>query len=1826
MDDAPKLDLGFGTANSKNSGGNFSGFGGWEDGNTGNTGSDWCFNGADIANTGIPDSFAKDTTTDTGAWSFGGNTKNKTKTNTSGFEFGNFGTLEKSVEDEQEAEETNLGDGNVWGGSGKKDKKPKKKGVSDIVGNDPDSNIIGIAPADPESVAEGSSSAWATPTTKKKKGKKGGEDIPPPPPAAPVAPSETAVDEWVGNGNKKEKKKGKKITEVDETTVTIVPESEPIAGDGWGTFGKKEKKKSKKELEKVEELVVVPKDPESEPNLDFGWGNANKNNKKGKKELEKIEEPAITAILDTGADPDSGLGAATKKDKKKGKNDGKIEEPAATAVPEQEPGADIGWGSFAMKEKKKGKKESEKTEELEATKVPGLEPVDDWGFSGNKDKKKGKKSIWDEPEKETRPIVEEDPVSDIKGDTGWGTFGLKKDKKKANKETIEDIPESELEPVVEEKPDLLRAESKKEKKSKKALISEVKEDPLPAIESKAATDAASVAADDDRTGGWGSSDKKKENKKNKRNPAASSKGEEVPSSPPPVPNVPVVPNPSSFDLWGTGKKDKDRKVKKGKVEDPDPGIVAVALDPVDATEEIAEYDWGASSWGNSGKDKKRREKEKEKEKEKEREEEKEKEKAKAEKEEQERRVEEELAANEKEKSKYKGKIGKKAKINTSQETSKTKDLFADSVPNTIPSTEKDNWGSSWGASAKDMKKGKKSMAVDPPPPAPTPPAQGLTPEPEEDLAEDDWGSFAPAKTDSKKDVKKDSKADEPRINKKGAKDKVEEVVDEISQKSPKDDAKKKGPAKEDTPAKAAKSFWGRMATNPASKPKDGGKDKDVLDEDEIVDFIGEPPGKKCAKDSKLSNQNCKESDKVSEDGKSKGLGGKGEDSESKEDVFSLWGSSKKTSGKKTDEAKKEIGTKELANQNNTPKKGISKEIEPPAEDDQPSKTSKPVMSSTKSTAKSSVLQRVKEIEKDNNKAKLFDPIPDVDPEPISKTDKKVGASSKFKDLAPITGDSKRKDLSLEILNNNKTSKDSVPGSFPGEFMDDDFNDLLDESPIEKKESKESSESKKTPKSAKEAKMSSKTLETPESKHPPTPPPEPKEEKPAKKERARVVKDGGATSWGLWGAAAPRKDARKESKSKDDAEVPLPPKKEKTAAPGLSRSKSTRTSKEKDKETVKSDPKSSDSEKQKKTQSRPPKSRGTSFGGLFGTAPSRTKSVRRSSTAASVSKSTSRHEAMDVDATGLPSPPTDEGPEMTAKVAKMMGMGTAKLDRNVSTRGKQKVSGKNIRNAPGEPLKTADASKTAALDPYAIDSDDMVMVNGLHDPIINAPTPKKGTPKEKSSKGRSKVVDPEPSSPIKRSTPDRTRSTRDSKMETSRAKRQSKADNDFDEDMVMVDAVLSEGADAADGPNDMQFITKPKGLQRSATSAKKPDTKIGGLFGAFRKSRRAPEIVDRPKSKGIVEEEVAPRKRTVTGGDDSAKRPRRDDRKRSSAKTDRAAEGFVYGTAGDAAAATDAEEADARREERRAKRAEKDQAAKEAREEALKYEADRRARRREAEKSKIREEKDRKARKEEEAEARRQEDKQARRAARDARRAKDEAEANRDLEDDILKSRSKHHDTNKAEASSSRHQKSDRRRRSYIDNPLSTSQTPDDEEARRLRRDERRAKAPGRMSAAPVEDYFDPRNGARGQENDPYGGNDHTSSWVKSQLSEPPEPLPVEPTIVEPAPDLRAGGGVAADDLMADEYVRRVSHKKPKRVSRMYTDPIADDREERRRRRESRRAEKEGIGSGEGSDERHGMGARRQSDLGGVKLGAGTKTFDGRTGQGKRSSWFQKLGI
>ncbi|KAI4140053.1 MAG: hypothetical protein LQ341_003981, partial [Variospora aurantia] len=1681
--ETPRLDLDFGSdPATKGTGTGFDfGVGGF--GVSWDTGHNWGFSGDGKRVTNNTDSDKKDalgTTDENGSWALG--RQSKKSTTTSGFDFGGFATLDPDGDPQANAG----GDQDDWAAgftaTSKKNSKKNKKGAIEDISNATDTTAIGTAVTDP-TTADDSWNAWGPSSSKKDKSKKKknepeSTDIPPvPPPPPPIPEGPPADDAWSSIGSKGKKKNKKGAAEEPaklEKSNAVFSVPEPETDFGWDSFGtKKEKKKGKKDTvddKNVEhEPMVNAGDAEAEsqadPQIEWGFSSKkDKEKKKGKKDAEddKHKETAIVEVSEQ--DDDLGLswsGFGTSKDKRKGKKDvakeGKVKEPAAPVVTNPEPGDDAGWGEFeTIDEKTKGKKGL-----VPSKATDKFEPNDDDILA---------------------MVTDPDPISS----TGWGAIGTKKGKKTTKIGATEEFGEDThvfngLDPVVQDSLDFGwgTTATKKGKKDKKGGVAELKEDTMSVIGSVAATEAATKVGDDDWMNFGG---EKKKDKKGKKGTADAKKEEAV--SPPPPPPAQPVPEEPSTNNWGTAKKDK--KGKKGKMVEPAPATLEVldfAAAPID---EAAEDEWGTPEL--SAKDKKKREKEREK-----REKEKEKEdRAKKEQEELERieleeaedREEEELEK-EKEKEKEKSKPGKKGKTSTTTTSSKTKDLLAGSVPDSSPGMVEEFSTSMWGSTKNDSKKkpGKKDRVIDVPPPVPTPPAQGLTPPPEDpldDFMDDDWGNFGTAKDKNKKDVKKLPKAEEPKSGKHTAMDKL--------------DGEK---AKVESAAKAAKSFWGGMSAPQAKTSKDresekSKKEADVeadLDLDEVADIIeDEAPPKKGSKsktaDSKFAKTGSKEekanksstSDKKAKadaeidalidfddcdtrDSNSKtadATKGKGEDN--KADAWSFWGSSKKPSGKKGDEPRKEINKQEMANQTD-PLAFLSNEPEPsPVADErvqsQPSKLSKSAMSASKSSGKSSIAQKIKALEEEKKKA--LEPLaPPPEPE-IEAPAKKTSAASKSAAPSKLASASasKKKNPSPPAEEEKKKSKDSVPGGFPDD--EENLMDMLASSPVEKKSAK---------KAAKPAKPAKPTMEEPTMDvdvpvvpaAPPTPPAEPAAPKSAKKERARVVRDQGASSWGFWGAA-PKKDEKKAPKAKDDAEVPST---KKTPAPALVRSKSTKTAKEKDKDTEKS---SSSDVKEKKADSRPPKSRGSSFGAFFAAAPpARTRPSRRMSTSAA-SKTTSKRQSMDIDAYGLPSPPPEAAPAATGKAARLMGTNPGKLDGKASTKGKQKAA--------------------VVPDPYPIDDDDMVMVNGFEDPI-DAPVPKASKSRDKSSKSKSM--------------------------------KQSKPAPDAGDDVIMVDGPSQEE------PEMLAFDEKPRGpapLKRSSTSAKKPQSgKLAGLFGGFSKSRRNSATLERPRVKALVtdDEGFSPRKRTVQGREDSSKRIRRDERKvRRPEKQSHDAEVFITDALNDGGAATELDDAEVRRQERRAKREARDS-------------EDRRARRVEKE-------------------------------AYESHKTKTNERRNRREEDIPPKETTKN--------SSSRPHKSDRRR-SYME-PSAANDGP---KAHRSRTEQTSKKRHSVAAGGIIDDYFDPRNApAADSKNEPYmhGANDHTSSWVKSQISDPADPPPQEGTVIETAPELGGKGGYAK----GDEDVRRAA-RKARRQSRYGPE---DDAGETDRERRHRRKEKESDGS------------------------------------------------
>lgn len=1905
--------------------------------------------------------------------------------------------IEESLEPEAEEK-------NGWGFRAKKDKKKDRKSIIEET----------VSHEEPAVTQEADIAAeetnWAVDSKKgPKKAKKTpwdepyGADL-----ASAVAPEPASAENSWGVGAKKGSKKNKSFwdesKDAEAPEVVTVPESEQHANSFFG-FGTKEdsKKKSKKGVTDESNKLVNPVfafedvselEPGTEPDLGAFGTAKNESKKKAKKGVSDEPDKAGNSILafenehEPEVEPSWGGFGTGKKDNKKKSKKGVIEKPdegntmvSPAAKPEPEQSFDWGLGNINHKKKtKKGPlQEPDNAEDQITSPVTKSKPQSGlgWGFETNQDnQKKPKKGFFEDFDNaEDPPVPEAFPDAEQDVSTGWGAFGPKSSKKKGKKGHLEeakhgddlsvvDVPEQTS--VLEETADTWGAPPKKDKKSKKGQF-EVKEAPMVA-DPMTTIDAPSAPANDNWPD-WGG-DKKKD-KKGKKGTAMDAKDEESSSMQPPPPPKDPEPPASSFPFWGGPKKEIEKKGKKSKTVEPEPEpLINMAIDNMHDDTYPGGNGWG--DWRLSAKDKT-----------------KEKEIEEAKEWEQHAQTQNEMYE---QAEKEKVKPGKKGK-STGSALSKNKDLMANSTPDPIPTIETDNWGT-WGAPKKDKKLvGAKGAFQGAPPPAPTPPAQGLTPEPTpspvpglDDIGEAGWGNpLAAVTSKGKKDIKKPTKAEEAKSDKKAAKDKAGELMAEPPKTKAKNDAKK-GAAKEETPAKAARSFWGGMGATAKSKViKDEDKEEEYkygenYDEEEredeindlidfeggagsITDLMDEPAAKgpKTKADGKLGKVNSKESDKSSKISEKKKKNGKANNTASNnhtnnhsgnghgtfafmteaadvavgvaggagvgvaagagvavpeftetngthvDDAWSFWGT-KKTSGKKTekseapDEPQREIAkhgwTNPMASLN-----GFSNQPEASFfDDDQPeppkaagTKTSKATISTMKPSVKSTVAQRVKALEKERlEKEKEKALVPISDPafdqfEPLAKFDsppKKVSPFGKSKVTPAGKGPaSKKKDPfpppRQETVEEKQAFQDAVPGSFPAEGADDHITDVIPPLPVAKKTNKKMPMPK--PKKAPQMDLMdfdisapsppvpevSEIPDVPEA--PPTPPPEPAAAKPVKKERARV-RDEGVSSWGFW-AASTRKPVKKEAKAKDDGDIPTTAAKERAAVTGLARSKSTKTAK--DKETEKVSAKSSGSDKDRKTESRPSKSRGSSFGGLFGgPPPPRARPLRRQSVV--TSKNASRRQSVDAEAMGLPSPPAEVAPEMNTKAAKLMGTSGGKFEGKGSTRGPQKAAGMQSSRARMDCTENADHHHLVVPDPYPIDDDDMVMVNGLDYPIVSAPSPKsKGARKDKSTstKAKKEVYSIPPSQPAftrsKRSPSTKQCLDESGKADVLPKLNQVKSAPDPADDIVMVEAgPSSDGAELPSLQEALAFAEPPSApapLQRSLTSARKSDNKLMGLFG-LRKTRRASEVYERPRSKAFADDDVnLRRKRTVAGGNDATKRTRRDDRKvRRSERPDIDADGFVT----DAPLEKDVtEDVEAKNEDRRSKRASRSRPAKEYKESRPRDDEDQRAKRQEADqaqddmrRAKTRESRDRRSRREEEEAAIRKEERRAKRAAREERATKDEP-IPRDLDPSSpFEGRSKYRERDPRDRdlppeNSSRPRKSDRRH-FHVDKPKSPDATE-----RRPRRDERRSsrRTPGEKSsshrkstAAPVDDYFDLRNGTAGdipdalpdpppldpapresappdpvprdpaplEPQEPYmhsGANEHTSSWVKSQISEPPPPPPLEPSVLDPAPIL----GGAGDDSTVDEDAKRTMRRQSRRKSR-YADGSGDGDRERRRRKESRR---DTVRSSEGSaeQERERAYGRRKTDYGGGVSLRGYGTGGGGMG-GRRGSWFQKI--
>lgn len=225
------------------------------------------------------------------------------------------------------------------------------------------------------------------------------------------------------------------------------------------------------------------------------------------------------------------------------------------------------------------------------------------------------------------------------------------------------------------------------------------------------------------------------------------------------------------------------------------------------------------------------------------------------------------------------------------------------------------------------------------------------------------------------------------------------------------------------------------------------------------------------------------------------------------------------------------------------------------------------------------------------------------------------------------------------------------------------------------------------------------------------------------------------------------------------------------------------------------------------------------------------------------------------------------------------------------------------------------------------------------------------------------------------------------------------------------------------------------------------------------------------------------------------------------------------------------------------------------------------------------------RKAERARLREERDERAREAEREGRRQKRHAREMEDLPHE-----------------SKRDKKSDRRSRS--ERPPKDPLSPHESRRHRSHRTDDEGGKPRRRRSSPDHHRSRREKSSRHEQTVPYpamvnGGKDKTSSWVKSQISDPPEAPPIVATVIDMPDPAREPQNAS---LSSDEEARRAIHRRSRRKSRP-VDPMDVDFDRRPRRRESRREGRDPVRSNESSgdmDHRYG----------------GMNT--------KRTSWFKKL--
>jgi len=1529
-----------------------------------------------------------------------------------------------------------------------------------------------------------------------------------------------------------------------------------------------------------------------------------KNSKKGGSSFAALDQSAHMNLFeaeenqdDTGW-PSWGVG---KKDNKGTKKGFATEEPIPPPPPPasksvQAEANDVLWGS--VNKKKKGKKDGDKApvkmEDSLTAVVPepdsvgyggnddfiGADPWNSWGEAEQADKTDKKRGTKNEPA--ASPMARTDPAPGYGAppvqNGMWDNLGSSSNKEKDKKKGVTNGYSSYHEPVRSE----------------------------PAAEKPVAEDGMKWDTPAGKTG-----DKKK-----------GQKGVVKEAFPPPPPPAPEAP-PGAIEhgnwpgevTWGNSKADK-KGARNGKVAEPDPSTEFKTPKSHDSTmkpddaDDAGEERWNGG-WGFNKKDRKMKDPTKD--------------------------APVEIAP------------GKTPPLPLLQPDSITEDRAA---------TEEDTWGDGmWGLGAnKDKKKttatGKKATNIfQVPPPVPTPPNQGLTPgnspppgpnhldDNFEEFGLEDWNTPAAGKA-KKKDGKPEAtasnknKATAGKLDRKSAKEPPHDLMKDLG------DASKLDPpdveefkTKEETPAKAVKSFWGFGGGSTATKAKtvkekeQEKKDKEAqekkekeaekaqreLEDAELAALMDEPitevAGKKdLKKSSALASKEDKKAKKSAGAAKVEDIA-KVDDfapipapEGKKNEAWSFWGATKEGKEKEKEEKEKEKKTagqkdKEIGNDKRANQKTSLVEPQPPTLPD-PSREVGIKSTSTATAAKASVVNTSKTAAKSSaavagvgtvaDKVKAFqardidqsaDAWPPAPPqEPNAEREAKVVESKRPAIARKSTVTStklKNKSLSPEP----ETVK--VPSQLPGGFPDDDLIDVTAFQPAA------------FPPAA-----------FPSATFPPVIVPSPAMPLKANKVPVKTEKKS------------------KESKAAEIinvVEVPVPPpppvNEFRKISPELKK-------KSRNSELAKppTPPPEPEPEVKSAKKERPRIDRGqqSSSWGFWG--------------ACKPSESTKNEK----DDPKVPPLPRENKPEKPSLTRSKSARKPSERDVEKSSRSSNSDELKKPQSRPSNPSRGLSFSG---------------MFGGGSTPSRSKSTRDPPSSAKPSSRRRSMVVDgglPSPLSDdqLQFKVSDKAAKTLGiggSKLNPSKSARdtgKTRAAPDpyaIDDDVVMVDTMYDDapppskakastskresskamkdddpllvdpygpwsGPEVVTDPDDLAFVETPKRppVKRSASSAKKTEG-LMGLFGSMRRKEGRPSF----------------------GNDDDGKRLRRDSRK---IERPRRTSDLDMPSA-DGAPNTDAE--DAQRAERRAKRAERDAAAKEARAAELADAEDRAARRKEKERAARRAEK--------EAELRKQEERRERRAAREEKMAQEEA-AVRDAEDARRRRRREDAARELPPKANGGRPTSDRRR-SYQPDSKPRDREFEDDYGSRPRHDDRRTsrrsngpvatpdeKTSRRRSTQVVDDYFDPRNGGPngkpvGRPYLPRGDTDKTTSWVQSVNQEPPLPPPVEGSVVEGEPDRRY---VAKERPRGDRNEPRMSSYRKERESQR--ERVRNGGGDRNREVERERTKlSDGSRSGAGSPEKERRNNNYSDDYSAPSPQM-ARTFDGMRPPppAKRGSWLKKI--